>query len=472
MKESDTWTMDYVDSVLIVDKYYNIIHTMRLNPRFDGNLNKPIYSEYLNRNFFEVFPNLKQSESTIVECIQTGKIVFREKQRFTDVIGNVFLTRNLTIPNIKKGEVVGAIELSKDITSIDDNTQSEIEEIQEIQERSIPFETNNKITFRDILTTNEEMLKNIEKAKVYSQNDNPVLIYGETGTGKEMFVQAMVNYNQKRNEKFIVQNCAAIPENLFESLLFGTEAGAYTGAKKAKGLFEIADGGTLFLDEVNSMPINLQAKLLRVLQDRRIRSVGSVNEKIVDIKIIAAMNIDPIEAIKHKTFREDLFYRFSSGTIRLVPLRERVEDITIYIREFIDIYNNRYNKRVVRLSRELMRFFINYEWKGNVRELKHIIESMVSIADCRTLEVIHLPMYMKSILEDAGFHQVDKTEEKEFDFNASLNDTIKRVEKDMIIKALTYTGGNLTKAGELLSIPRQTLKYKIDSYTIDLSKYK
>ena len=470
MGQKDNWTMDYVDSVLVVDSQYNIIHTLRFNPRFEEKFDENIYSDYLNRNLFEVYPTLIRSESSIVECIHSRKIVIKENQVFVDMYGNVYNTKNLTIPIIKKGKVVGAIELSKDITSIDDDIQSKLK-IKSGAETSMEMNnTFEKITFDEIITSNKDMDKNIERAKIYATSESPVLIYGETGTGKEMFVQAMVYHSDRKNEKFVAQNCAAIPESLFESLLFGTEVGAYTGAKKTKGLFEIAHGGTLFLDEINSIPLNLQAKLLRVLQDRKIRAVGSVTEKKVDVKIIAAMNMDPMEAIKMKVLREDLFYRLSSGTLRLLPLRERIEDIPIYIHEFINLFNNMYKKNVMGISHELMKLFMNYQWKGNVRELKHIIEAMVSIADYKTLEIAHLPIYMKNSLKDID--EKNEIQKQEFTSFASLNDTVKKVETDIIIKALVHARGNLTKAGELLIIPRQTLKYKINQYNIDLRKYR
>ncbi len=472
MVNKNNWTMDYVDSVLIVDKYYTIIHTLRFNPRFDGSLHENTYSDYLNKNFFEIYPNMKHAESSMVECIKTGKIVIKENQKFIDMNGNVFNTRNLTIPIINKGEIVGAIELSKDITSIDDDIQSKLikkNEKESVIEAKISPQ---KVSFEEIITSNKEMEKNIEVAKIYAKSENPILIYGETGTGKEMFVQAMVDYSERNEEKFVAQNCAAIPESLFESLLFGTEEGAYTGAKKSEGLFEIANGGTLFLDEINSMPLNLQAKLLRVLQDRVIRAVGSTKERRINVKIIAAMNIDPMEAIKNKLLREDLFYRFSSGILRLVPLRERVEDISLYIHEFINISNKMYNKKVNGISKNLLKLFINYEWKGNVRELKHIIESMVSITDEKILEITHLPIYMKHIIEDNTTNKKSKLQHQDFTTWTALNDEVRKVETEMIIKALTHTGGNLTKSGELLKIPRQTLKYKINLYQIDLELFK
>lgn len=466
------WTMDYVDSVLIVDKHYTIIHTLRFNPRFGENPNNNVYSNYLNRNFFEIYPNMKHSESSIKKCMETGKVVIKNKQKFMDMNGNVFNTTNLTIPIINKGEIVGAIELSKDITSIDDDIQVKQKNIKKKEALIQQNQRHQKITFNDIITCDKEMKNNIKKAKIYAKAESPTLIYGETGTGKEMFVEAMVEHSSRKNAKYIAQNCAAIPESLFESLLFGTIEGAYTGAKKSKGLFELAHEGTLFLDEINSMSLNLQAKLLRVLQDGVIRSVGSTSEKRINVKIIAAMNIDPMDAIKRKILREDLFYRFSSGTIRLVPLRERLEDISLYIQEFMSLYNKIYNKKIEGISKNLLKLFMNYEWKGNVRELKHIIESMVSISDEKILKVTHLPIYMKNILEDKNANKKMKSDNWDYSIWTSLNDTVRKMETEMIIKALTHTGGNLTKSGELLKIPRQTLKYKINLYQINLEMFK
>lgn len=465
------YPIDYTDSILIVDNHFKILNTYRLNPRFDENVCENIYSNYIDKQFFEVYPDIKESDSSIVECINQRKIVFRENQIFRDVEGNVFNTKNITIPIIRKGKVVGAVELSKDITSIENSINLESKAFKKDKINNETNYTNESIKFEDIITINNEMLDNIEKAKVYAKSDSPVLIYGETGTGKEMFVQAMVNYSNRKNKKFVIQNCAAIPENLFETMLFGTEAGAYTGAKKNSGLFEIANGGTLFLDEINSMPMHLQAKLLRVLQDRKIRAVGSVTEKKVDVKIIAAMNIGPMDAIKNNFLREDLFYRLSSGTLRMIPLRERKEDIPIYLNKFISMFNNIYNKNVSGVSDELLKFFMKYEWKGNVRELKHIIESMVSIANCNIFEINQLPIYMKTKIKKDTSNKYEISNLKSPTFE-SLNETISKVERDLIIKTLTYTRGNLTKAGKLLKIPRQTLKYKINKNNIDTKKYK
>jgi arginine utilization regulatory protein len=472
MWDNNEWHIDYIDSLAIVDKNFKVIHSSRYNPRFDDEVLENTYFDYINKNFFEVYPYLEQKNSSIYIAIKNNKVVYNEKQIFKDYRGRVFNTKNITIPIVRKGKVIGAIELSKDVTSIDDlgKTQLEGRKSIECEQQLIEIE---KMTFDDIMTNNSEMFENIRKAKIFSNSSNPTLIYGETGTGKELFVQAMVNYSSKSRLKFIVQNCAAVPENLFESILFGSVKGAYTGAENKAGLFEQADGGILFLDELNSMPFQIQAKLLRVLQDGIIRPLGSNKVKHVNVKIIAAMNIDPLEAIEEKKLREDLFYRFSSNMIKLIPLRDRKEDILLYVNYFIKIYNKVYNKEILGLTKPMTDIFFNYEWKGNVRELKHIIESMISVSEDKIMTVKNLPIYMKGCIDLNFDKQVFKDDEIIINEPIiTLQKALEKTEKDIIIKMLIRTKGHITNASELLGIPRQTLKYRMNKLNIDKTTFK
>jgi arginine utilization regulatory protein len=468
----DNINMDYIDSLAIVDRNFKVVHSYRYNPRFDDDLLENIYLDYINKNFFEVYPEISPEQSTMYDAIKNNRVVYKDNQRFHDFKGRVFNTRNLTIPIVRKGEVVGAIEISKDITSIDDldkgphkNSNMDINVITNFEME--------QLTFDDIMTNNTEMFENIRKAKIFSNSLNPTLIYGETGTGKELFVQAMVNYSNKSRLKFIVQNCAAVPENLFESILFGSVKGAYTGAENKAGLFEQADGGILFLDELNSMPFQIQAKILRVLQDGIIRPLGSNKVKHVNVKIIAAMNIDPIKAIEKKNLREDLFYRFSSNMIKLIPLRDRKEDILLYVNYFIKIYNKVYNKEVLGLTKPMTDIFFNYEWRGNVRELKHIIESMISVSEDKIMAVKNLPIYMKGSIDLNLNKQVLKDDEVIMNEPIiNLQEVLDKTEKNIIIKMLIRTKGHITNASELLGIPRQTLKYRMNKLNIDKTTFK
>jgi arginine utilization regulatory protein len=300
------------------------------------------------------------------------------------------------------------------------------------------------------------------------------LIYGETGTGKEIFAQAMIQNSGIPRKKVVIQNCAAVPENLIESILFGTTRGAYTGAENKKGLFEEANGGILFLDESNSMPYHVQGKLLRVLQDGSFRPIGANSERSVDVKIIAVINLDPMTAIKNKTLRDDLFYRFSSSVIHLTPLRERREDISYYVDYYIREFNKIYNRNIAGISDELRRTLTDYRWDGNVRELRHMIESMVGTAKDRILDVQHLPAYMYDCIY--GKEKADGGEEdhivqfserlSEDPLSYNLLEALRNTEINLIKKALQTSKWNRTKASGLLGIPRQTLKYKIDKYNI------
>lgn len=472
MPNKNFWNIDYIDSLMIVDKYFNVLHTRRYNPRFDDSNFKYDYSDYVNKNFYQVYPSLKQQQSTMYECIKKGIVVYRDNQIFRDYNGHVFNTCNLTIPINRCGEIIGAIELSKDITSINDLRKEESGKMKSRNLSELPID-DEKISFENIITSNTDMIDNIKKAKIFANSPNPTLIYGETGTGKEVFVQSMVNFSEKSRKKFVALNCAAIPTNLIESTLFGAVKGSYTGAENKIGLFELANNGILFLDELNSMPYDIQAKLLRVLQNSNIRAVGSEREKKVNVKVIVAMNVEPLKAIKEKKLREDLFYRLSSNMIKLIALRDRPQDIMLYVDYYIKIFNNQYAKNIKGITKELEEIFMNYSWNGNVRELKHVVESMISISEERTLNVNNLPIYMKDIISvDESYNLKIKKNLLNFEPNESLQDILIRVEKDAIENALYITKGNIIKASEILSIPRQTLRYKMKKYNIDKNAFK
>ena len=468
MDKSMKSVLNYVDSMMVVDKNLNILHTNRFNPRFHNGLMNNEYIGYINKRYFEVYPELDPKESTMVECLKNGKTLIRENQVFSDLLGKVYHTKNITYPIIRCGEIVGAIELSQDITSIGDLDHMIQGALSKTKIQKKKKTVSATISFESIITNNQQMIENIRRAKIYALKDNPVLIYGETGTGKEMFVEAMVKNDEIRNNKFIAQNCASIPETLFESILFGSCKGAFTGAENKMGLFEMADGGILFLDELNSIPIHLQAKLLRVLQDGKVRPVGSINEKSINVKVIVAINKNPLQLIKEKLLREDLFYRLSSNTLHLVALRDRKEDIPLYIDYFINQFNEVYNKGIYKLSTNLRNILGNYNWPGNVRELRHIIESMVNVSEEEVLTTKNLPVYLKEVINTncESMENISKQEDS-IDFKISLKEMMNKTEREYINRALIFCNGNISRAAELLELPRQTLKYRIDKLNID-----
>ena len=467
-----------LDYILIVDSNFNIVFNTRYDERVNPKEAQYKPSDILNKNFYDIYPCFNEENSSIAACMKTGNVVVKKKQEYYDYNGNKYVTNNVTVPIRRKGSIVGVVELAKDVESFI-NIDSSIQE-QKFDELVAALEKEaGLISFDNILTCNEEMEKNIDKAKFLSQLPNPTLICGETGTGKEVFAQAMINYSQAPKNKVVIQNCAAVPENLMESILFGTAKGAYTGAETHKGLFEEADGGILFLDELNSIPYNVQAKLLRVLQDGTFRPLGADKDRRVNTKVIGAMNIDPIEAIEQNIIRKDLFYRFSSGLITLLPLRERKNDIELFVQYYLKYYSGMYEKKICGISNNLKRVLVNYTWEGNVRELKNTVESMVSGAEAEgILDVSRLPLYIQ---KRAG---VLTTEEE---LNQSVNSildevlrissykeegsipysrVIEEVEKKLISIALEKAKGNKSKASEILGLPRQTLKYQIEKLNL------
>lgn len=305
-------------------------------------------------------------------------------------------------------------------------------------------------SFDDIIGQSEPVQKSKEKATRASYTVSPILIYGETGTGKELFVQAIHNCSQRKNKPFIAQNCAAIPETLLEGILFGTMKGSFTGAENRKGLFEEADGGTLYLDELNSMPMELQAKLLRVIQEGAIRRLGDTNIKKVDVRIIASLNEEPERIVETGKLRKDLFYRLNVVRINLTPLRERKEDIPILVYHFIDKFNKKFNMNIKGIDDAALKEIIKMNWSGNVRQLEHFIESIFNNKQDGTIELSDLLELDNSV----------KNDEKPL----SLRERLEQSEKGYIMEALVLSNNNVTRASEILDIPRQTLQYKIKKY--------
>jgi len=295
-----------------------------------------------------------------------------------------------------------------------------------------------------------------------SPTDSTVLVLGESGTGKEL-IATSIHENSERNDKpFIKLNCAAIPAELLESELFGHEKGAFTGATKFKpGKFDMADGGTIFLDEIGDMPLNLQAKILRVLQEQEFYRVGGSRTIKVDVRIIASTNKNLERMVQEGTFREDLFYRLNVFTLHLPPLRERKEDIPLLVDYFLQ---NAPKK--VDISSVALQMLIAYSWPGNIRELKNTIDSAAVIAEDGYIEPAQLSNKITGV-----FNSADQTAFK-LPVNIPLDDRLREIEKSMIIEALRKTGGIQVRATELLGINQRSLWHRIRKYNIDVKTIK
>jgi arginine utilization regulatory protein len=302
-----------------------------------------------------------------------------------------------------------------------------------------------------------------ERALKAARSDSPVLVCGETGTGKELLVHAIHAASHRHNRPLVAQNCAALPEGLLESILFGTVRGSFTGAEDRPGLFELADGGTLFLDEINSMQLELQAKLLRVLQDGRIRRVGEAVERRVDVRVIASSNEDPAVAVAEKRLRSDLYYRINVVSLELPPLRERRSDIPLLTQFFLETHGSRMDLGRRHLSPEVERLFMTYAWPGNVRELEHAIEAAIQMATGSEITLADLPNHLQraaAVAGDASALPAAVAEVVGLD-PAELRQNLAYLERAAVERALAESGWNLSRAARTLGLPRQTLQYRI-----------
>lgn len=314
-------------------------------------------------------------------------------------------------------------------------------------------------TFNDLIGKNEGFLESITLAKAAADSVSNVLLLGESGTGKELFAQAIHNASPRRSGPFLAINCAALPRGLIESELFGYAEGAFTGAKKGgnPGKFELADGGTLFLDEIGEMPLELQSILLRVLQENSIVRIGGKEIIQVDVRIIAATNKDLLEETKMGNFRRDLYYRLNVLTINIPPLRERKEDISVLAVHFLNLLNQRLNKNVKFISREVFDLLTSYHWPGNIRELQNVMERAINITLGSTISPSSLPKNISS-----------PNKNNLNNLNNNLSETpLKEYEKQLIVSLLEKHNGNRAKVAKILGVSRTTLYRKIDEYNIN-----
>ncbi len=323
------------------------------------------------------------------------------------------------------------------------------EKILKLVEKYFPKSFNHKPA-TDFLTKDEALLKMIKKAKKAAQSDASILITGESGTGKEVFARLIHNNSNRANTSYIPINCAAIPDNLLESELFGYEKGAFTGAEKFKpGKFELADKGTLVLDEIGDMPLPLQAKILRVLQEKEVDRLGGEQTLPIDVRIISLTNKSIEESIKEKKFRDDLFFRLNVVEFNIPPLRERKEDIEFLSNNFLKLYQQGINNNITGFSKNAIIKLQAYNWPGNIRELQNVIQRSIIFCENNIISE-----------DDIELHKISNV--------SSSSDEIKTVaemEKDLIFRTLKKTDENKSKAAEILGISSRTLRNKLKEYS-------
>ena len=401
--------------------------------------------ETVGLHIFELYPELDEESSTIIQALRTGKPTYNVLQDINNRRGERVLLESTTIPIVVDGQVACVIDSSK---------------FHSIDQRVIRGEGGIS-TLDRIITQDPAMLALKKRIRDVAPLDSSVLIYGETGTGKELVAESLHSEGRRSGRPFVSQNCAAIPANLLESLFFGTEKGCYTGALTRKGLLEEADGGTLFLDEINSMETGLQAKLLKVLEEKKVRRLGGSRDIPFDVRIVAAVNEEPARLIREHRLREDLYYRLGVVRITLPPLRKRVGDIPLLIRYFIDQYNRKMKRSIQGVSAQALRRLERYSWPGNVRELQNVIEGAFASARSELLVLDH----MEDALEYQEVSLAEESREGDIDPGFSLTKALEQYERELLHKAMEQSS-SISQAARLLGLSRQNLKYKLQKYNL------
>lgn len=439
-----------IDGLAAVDKEGIIRYYFNYRP----NINPLSAEEALNKHVLDVFPSLDEETSTLLTVLRTGEPILNYFQEYDNCVGVRIKAINTTMPlTDANGQLIGAIDVSVYIT----NERNRLSIVM-----NKPANPANLFTVSDIITRDEHMIQLKENLIKIASTSSSVLIYGETGTGKELFAQSIHSASQRKDGPFIVQNCSAIPNTLLESIFFGTVKGSYTGAENRKGLFELADGGTLFLDEINSMDINMQSKILRVLEEKKVKRIGGQKDISFDVRIISAVNEKPEVVLNQGKVRTDLYYRLSPVQITIPPLRERKGDIPILTDYFINYFNKMMHRNVLGITEDALEVLRNYSWAGNVRELKNIIEGCFNIVDDGFLTRENIPAYLLSSIK---YYENTSTD----DDLQPLDQRVKAFEKDIIIKTLQQHP-TLSSVARALSITRQNLRYKLEKYEIEIQK--
>ncbi len=379
-------------------------------------------------------------------------------------------------PLIIDGELVGAVGTvmfrnPEEWRLYQSKIQHLVEELKYYKTKAEKIQKS-KYYFTDLIGKSASFSAVKSLAERISGSQSAVLILGDSGTGKELFASAIHNNSTRASFPYVPINCASIPEHLLESELFGYDDGAFTGAKKGgkKGQFQIANRGTIFLDEIGDMPLAMQSKLLRVLQEREILPVGGQKSIAVDVRIIAATHRDLEKMVEEGKFRQDLYYRLNVIKIEIPPLRERLGDIELISMKLLEKLERKFYRKGIKLSDEVLERLNQHKWQGNVRELENVLERSINVLDGNTIEIAHLPLYLRD-QETVSLPKKESDSTEEASVNAampvqSLKETLAQVEKQAILNALSAANGNKQEAAKLLEIGKTSFYEKCKLYDI------
>lgn len=473
-------------AVYVVDRQEKITYVNRAAEILDN------YSreEVLGKTLQEVYKDIVYTEDKDSPCLvglRTGQVCMDENVEWFNG-GKVVNALISTYLVREKGEITAVYAICDEIGNLKKRVINNGSFRNQItyKTHSKKLQNGTEYVFDDILGGSRAMQGAVSLAKRFAAKQMPVMLYGETGTGKEMFAQSIHNASVCYKGPFVAVNCAAIPDNLLESTLFGTRKGAFTGAVDSIGMFEKAENGTLFLDEINSMPIYLQSKLLRVLQEKEIQRLGDVKMRKINCRIISATNELPDKLMEEGRMREDLYYRLSTGFVYIPPLREREYDLDLLIQMMIERLNQELDTVIIGLTPALNMMVHQYGWPGNVRELTNVLASAFNFVSERDgyVGVEHLPDYLREKIEESLRKQgvsdqsylfplpKDGEGESRLQIDRNLNYMVDQFERKLIEKALAETKGKLSRCSERLGISRQGLSVKLKKYQIDAAQYR
>lgn len=399
----------------------------------------------VSRNLFELFPQLTEDTSTLWQTLTTGQPMQIPKQVYFSRSGRKIVTRNQTRPLIYGGKVIGAVEISTAFNRID------------VSNQRLLAKPAHLFTLDHIIGHSTAMEQARHISRRAARTDSTVLIFGETGVGKELFAQGIHTASARATHAFVPQNCAALPATLLEGMLFGTRRGGFTGAVDRPGLFEVARGGTLLFDEIHTLDVALQAKLLRVLQERILLPIGGIQPVPVDTRVIATMNIHPLEAVERGLLREDLFYRLSVVHIHVPPLRERREDIQSLVNHFVGKYSKLYQLSIPGVEPDVLRWFEHYDWPGNVRQLEHMIEGAMNLVEPNRAIAME---QIESISDLLPVKQQVSPQPSNEPTGQSI------ITEATVSTAFLTSGKNVSQTARSLGMSRQRLQYYLRKYQL------
>ncbi len=468
----------YHEGVLISDQNGILIYYNRAMARLDGLDHRDV----IGRSITEVY-QLEPSQSMTLCALKLARPIINKNHIYRTMDGKLVNALSSAYPLFDKTVLVGAVCTVTDYSVLMDNYSGLVDNHSKNNAPQVgqkrPDRTAGALTFDRLIGQDPNMLAAVGIASRAASTPSSVMLIGETGTGKEVFAKAIHYSGPRGGGPFMAINCAAIPGALLEAILFGTAKGAFTGAVDKAGLFEMANGGTLFLDELNSMPLDLQPKLLRAVQDRLVRRIGSSQEIPIDIKIISAVNDSPFTAIERGILRSDLFYRLGVVMVHLPPLRERRSDIPLLLDHFIARFNKLIGKKVNGLAADAMEFLTSYPWPGNVREMEHAIEATMNLLDTheKTITLEHLQTALPLMRFDGRaatlpLPRKDGPDPLQAPLPPHVDYDDFTEEARQLSEALRKARGNVAKAARLLGFSPQKLHYRLKRLGLNSTDYK